>query len=78
MYVYMYTGLSRGPIRDPEREFPHTNLSPVEKEPPSWNQLGPRWLAGNFRRTANYRPATYSVNPVLMESLSVQGLIWPE
>ena len=34
MYVYMYTGLSRGPIRDPEREFPHTNLSPVEKEPP--------------------------------------------
>ena len=26
MYVYMYTGLSRGPIRDPEREFPHTKL----------------------------------------------------
>jgi len=32
--VYKYTGLSRGPVRDTEREFPHTNLSPVEKEPP--------------------------------------------
>ena len=64
MYVYKYTGLSRGPVRDPEREFPHTNLSPVEKElPPEASfEAMPRQPAGIARRIGNYSPAVCPVN----------------
>lgn len=73
MYVYMYTGLSRGPVGT-RNASSHTQTYRLLKKNGHLEQFEPRWLAGNFRRTANYRPATYSVKPARQKASLRRGL----